>query len=102
MTLAVAKLWISETRRVGGAFKGFSFFHSGVKECQSCSGWSCVLMRAFGIVGEMRSSSLCPTGVLPLLDVIAATTGYDLAVVEGGTVTCRDRCAQTRAQFRPD
>ena len=41
------------------------------------------MMRA----GELGVSSLCPTGVLPLLDVIAATTGYDLAVVEGGTVT---------------
>ena len=59
-------------------------------------------MRAFGMVGELGPSSLCPTGVLPLLDVIAATTGYDLAVVEGGTVTCSDRCAQTVAQFRPN
>ena len=49
----------------------------------------------------MGPSSLCPTGVLPLLDVIAATTGYDLAVVEGGTLTWRDRCAQTVAQSRP-
>ena len=44
------------------------------------------MMRAFGMVGKLGPSSLCPTGVLPLLDVIAATTGYDLAVVEGGTV----------------
>ena len=56
------------------------------------------MMRA----GELGPSSLCRTGVLPLLDVIAATTGNGLAVVEGGTVTCSDRCAQTRAQFRPD
>ena len=51
--------------------------------------------------GELGSSSLCPKGVLPLQDVIAAATGYDLAVVEGGTSTHSDRCAQTVAQFRP-
>ena len=40
------------------------------------------MMRAFGNGG--RLGPICPTGVLPLLEVIA-TTGYDLAVVEGET-----------------
>ena len=34
--------------------------------------------------------SLCPTGVLPLLEVTAATMGYDMTVVEGGTLDVRD------------
>ena len=58
-------------------------------------------MRAFGSGGRVGPSSLCPTGVLPLLEVIA-TTGYDLAVVEGGTLTYSHLCGQTRAQFCPD
>ena len=48
------------------------------------------------MVGGLGPSSLCPTGVLPLLEVIA-TTGYDLAVVEGGTSTYSNLCAQTGA-----
>ena len=86
MTVAVAKLWISKTHRVGGVFKGHSYFtqvRKGVRVVQD--GVVC-MMRAFGMLGELGPSSLCPTGVLPLLDVIAATTGYDVAVVEGGTV----------------
>ena len=101
MTVAVAKLWISKTHRVGGVFKGHPYFtqvRRGVRVVQD--GVVC-MMRAFGMVGELGPSSLCPTGVLPLLDAIAATTGYDLAVVEGGTVACSDRCAQTVAQSRP-
>ena len=102
MTVAVAKLWISETRRVGGVFKGHSYFTQVRKDVRVVQDGVVCMMRAFGMVGELGPSSLCPTGVFPLLDVIAATTGYDLAVVEGGTVTCSDRCAQTRPQFRPD
>ena len=34
------------------------------------------------VVGGLGPSSLCPTGVLPLLGVIAASRGYDLAVVD--------------------
>ena len=55
------------------------------------------MMRA----GGLGPSSLCPTGVLPLFEVIA-TTGYDLAVVEGGTLTYSCLCALTGAQLRPD
>ena len=37
--------------------------------------------------GGLGPSLLCSTGVFLLLGVIAASTGYDLAVVEGGILT---------------
>ena len=49
----------------------------------------------------MDPSSLCPTGVLPVLGVTAASWVYDLAVVEGGTLTHSSTGDQTNAQFRP-
>ena len=67
----------------GRSFQGVFVFHPNEQGCQSCSGWSCV----HDARRRVGPSSLCPTGVLPLLDVIVATTGYDLAVVEGGTLT---------------
>ena len=36
------------------------------------------------MVGGLGPSSLCPTGVLSLPGVIAASLGYDLAVLEEG------------------
>ena len=42
------------------------------------------MFRAFGSGGRFGSSLICPISVLPLLEVIAATMGYDLAVVVQG------------------
>ena len=59
MTLAVAKLWISETRRVGGVFKGLSHFtqvRRGVRVVQDG-------VDAFGMVGELA----CPCALRLLL-----------------------------------
>ena len=50
-----------------------------------------------------RLGPICPTGVLPLLGVIAASLGCDLAVVERrGTFTHSSLCAQIDGQFHPD
>ena len=80
-----------------------ALFRPGEQVCQSCAGWSCVHdARPSAVVGGLGPPSLCPAGVLPLLDLIAATMGYDLPVVEGGTLTYSNLCAQTDAQSRPD
>ena len=42
------------------------------------------MMRAFGSGGRFGPIVACPMSVLPLLEVIAATLGYDLAVVVEG------------------
>ena len=61
----------------------------------------CAMMRAFGMVGGLGPSSLCPTGVLPLLGVIAASLGCDMAVEEEEGLYS-SLCAHTNAQFHHD
>ena len=59
------------------------------------------MMRAFGIGGRVGPIIFCPKSVLSLLGVIAATLGYDLAVVEEGPSTHKSTDAQSDVQFRP-
>ena len=75
----------SRANQVGGVFKGYSYFTQVSRGVRVVRDGVVGMMRAFGMAGELGPSSLCPTGVLPLLDVIAAATCCDLAVVEGGT-----------------
>ena len=61
----------------GRRFAQVSGFARGV-----CADGVVCMMRAFGSGGRLGPSSFCPAGVVPLLGVIAGSTGYDLAVVE--------------------
>ena len=78
------KVWsgtVSVVRRCGTSLQ-----HSlaGVPEMYAVI-WSLSnMMRAFGSGGRFGLIIACPTSVLPLLEVIAATMGYDLAVVVEG------------------
>ena len=59
------------------------------------------MMRAFGSGGRFGLIIACPMSGLPLLEVIAATMGYDLAVVVEGLSMHSGTDAQTDVRFWP-